>query len=881
MSAWITELNGWGTSWMTWAAASVVQSSLLIVLVLILTRVLRRRVNPVVLQGLWLLVLVKLLLPPSLSLPTGVGYWVPRKEASGDRGEVTWTMGNRSRTGDVSMYDLFTSEAVPARSSEESPKGWALLDPTGGLALLAGLGSVFVLVGVLRAWARLRTQIRRAEVADESWQAAARECVGRLGLRRVPEVRVTSWLSSPAVCGLRRGVILIPKALVADLGPEARMDVLLHEMAHIRRGDLWVGTLEVLLLVTYWWHPLVWLARARWQELREEIADAMVIAEGRREAGAYAETLLRVAKAAVHRPVLALGLMGILESRSALKARVERMLREEGIHAPRMGWKAGLALMAFGFLVLPMGEGARRSVAAEVPGYVGETHGTKVAYEFDPEFVRYFGQTGVDTVKAAMRTMETNESLRVMTLAYPTQAAIQYGTPEDLADAELLRRLRGGSRGPLAIEREARRSVPLHGGISGANRGERSAGITLSDPGDDVRWPVMTGSSAELWSGGDAASFFTNGQRTDFYSVEKRGGPGRAEGVGGSANANRSAADPAALMSTEARGSADVGADPVGSTGQGKGVPEGEGSKDVLPSRADEGRKAEAPPVDGVQPPQLLTRSYRTNLGVLIAELESVTGRRFPDRADGWTEGLVEVLKAAGVTFEPPRMLQVDIRRGLILVRNDAAALEKVDALLDALTALPPMVTIESRFVKVADPRLDFLNALVQPDAPMLTPSQFRGIWGTVEALVPAKDRGPQPRITTLTGRDASIQVGIPRETDSTKEPVEGGPEDGFGFRLEAVPWVSKDGTNIVMHLRASERMAVGGIQGATAEGRVVERSKSAEPRMRSGETLVLKLEDLSGSAKAKDGAAGVATYVFVTGTITDPAGNAIGVAAE
>ena len=166
MSAWIAELNGWGTSWMAWASSTAVQSSVLIVVVLILTRVLRRRVNPVVLQGLWLLVLVKLLLPPSLSLPTGVGYWVPRKAVSGNQGDVTWMVNSGSRTANLSMYDLFTGDTVPARNPTALPKGWALLDRTGGLALLAGLGSLVVLAGVLRAWARLRTQIRGAEVSD-------------------------------------------------------------------------------------------------------------------------------------------------------------------------------------------------------------------------------------------------------------------------------------------------------------------------------------------------------------------------------------------------------------------------------------------------------------------------------------------------------------------------------------------------------------------------------------------------------------------------------------------------------------------------------------------------------------------------------------------
>src|SRR5437899_1948957 len=52
------------------------QSSLLIALVFGLDLALRRKLRASVRYALWLVVLVKLLLPPSLALPTGLGWWV-------------------------------------------------------------------------------------------------------------------------------------------------------------------------------------------------------------------------------------------------------------------------------------------------------------------------------------------------------------------------------------------------------------------------------------------------------------------------------------------------------------------------------------------------------------------------------------------------------------------------------------------------------------------------------------------------------------------------------------------------------------------------------------------------------------------------------------
>jgi beta-lactamase regulating signal transducer with metallopeptidase domain len=39
--------------------------------------------------------------------------------------------------------------------------------------------------------------------------------------------------------------------------PQLR-SVLLHELAHIRRGDLWINLLQTLLQIAYLYHPLLW-----------------------------------------------------------------------------------------------------------------------------------------------------------------------------------------------------------------------------------------------------------------------------------------------------------------------------------------------------------------------------------------------------------------------------------------------------------------------------------------------------------------------------------------------------------------------------------------------------------------------------------------------
>ena len=60
----------------------------------------------------------------------------------------------------------------------------------------------------------------------------------RLGLERVPAIVFSDEAVAPAVYGLFRPVLLLPADYTESLSPEEAEHVLLHELAHLKRGDL-------------------------------------------------------------------------------------------------------------------------------------------------------------------------------------------------------------------------------------------------------------------------------------------------------------------------------------------------------------------------------------------------------------------------------------------------------------------------------------------------------------------------------------------------------------------------------------------------------------------------------------------------------------------
>lgn len=75
MDGFITLLNSTGKSFTDFATSMLIQSTILITVLFVLDLVLRKRVKAVFRYCIWMLILVKLVLPTTLSSPTSLGYW--------------------------------------------------------------------------------------------------------------------------------------------------------------------------------------------------------------------------------------------------------------------------------------------------------------------------------------------------------------------------------------------------------------------------------------------------------------------------------------------------------------------------------------------------------------------------------------------------------------------------------------------------------------------------------------------------------------------------------------------------------------------------------------------------------------------------------------
>ncbi len=153
----------------------------------------------------------------------------------------------------------------------------------------------------------------------------------------------------PLSFGVLHPAVFLP-ADARQWSDDRRRVVMLHELAHIRRGDLATQLIARAAVAVFWWNPLAWMAMREFVKERERAADDLVLTAGE-SATAYASQLLEIARSMQAVPVLVSAAVAMarpsqLEGRlmAILDARTDR--KSPGPRAPLAAAALAVALVA-------------------------------------------------------------------------------------------------------------------------------------------------------------------------------------------------------------------------------------------------------------------------------------------------------------------------------------------------------------------------------------------------------------------------------------------------------------------------------------------------------------------------------------------------------
>ncbi len=454
--------------------ANAVMVTLLAMAVAVVAHICRR---PAIMHTLWLLVILKFITPPLVSLPVPEIPWQISSQAETDietalAPEIPLQTGPAYDTDFADNFVVVASgpqietvahpTAVAGRPNEVP---WLILS-------LWAVGTATYLLLLLRRMWRFRRFAQFTAAAPDSWQLEAQQIAAKLRIDQSPQIRTITARISPLLWHSGgQVVILLPAELLSRLSDDQVRSILTHELAHLRRRDHWTRRLMALVTAVYWWHPVLWWARRGLLQAEEQCCDALVVGTFPERSRDYAAALLQTIDfLSGARPPLPASAMAFGQGR-ILKRRFE-MILDKGVSA-KMTWKMRSLIWAAGFAVLACSP----FVAAEV----------KPADPPKPKVIDA-SAAAYDKVAPAVRKSKPGNQSKIYSgkkTIYHVKCRIierRQSKPDKLIEPQLA--LYAGKKGSLRIGGEQPIQIPQSKGTSS---------IELVDIGNSLELRVLEG----------------------------------------------------------------------------------------------------------------------------------------------------------------------------------------------------------------------------------------------------------------------------------------------------------------------------------------------------------------------------------------------------
>jgi beta-lactamase regulating signal transducer with metallopeptidase domain/protocatechuate 3,4-dioxygenase beta subunit/5-hydroxyisourate hydrolase-like protein (transthyretin family) len=274
--------------------------------------------------------------PPAASLPLDADVLVAPNESASE--QITSTV--RASSERVANSGL-ASPAGDARFHGIAVRRFGVF--AAAASLLWALAAAILLARLHVAWRRLERIRRHASPAATFTTETCRELARRMEIE-APAVLHSAYLPSPCLAGILRPAIMLPDEDSLQPALPVR-DVLVHELAHLRRRDCHWNLVRRATTAVLWFQPLLWLLARRMEASAEEVCDDYVVQLGG-DRHSYARRLVDIAELSAT-PFAAAG-VAMVSIRTMLERRVRRVMDTSRSLSTRVGNLLLVLLLAGG-----------------------------------------------------------------------------------------------------------------------------------------------------------------------------------------------------------------------------------------------------------------------------------------------------------------------------------------------------------------------------------------------------------------------------------------------------------------------------------------------------------------------------------------------------
>lgn len=327
-----------------------VTATLVGAVIFLIEKILDNKISPLWKYLLWGVMLVALLVPVrpysqfslvgSLENVQDISY---REEYEAAHAELEQT--------EQTLNSVTELQQIQEMRHRERRAYWKTIVFDVAVPLIWLLGLVGAVVFFVWSRVRLTLKLRRYALHDEDVFHLMQQCKREIGVQRDIPVLMLQFVNSPALTGCLFPKILLP-AYANQMDQTELRFVLLHELGHYKRKDLWLNELLLLLQCVHWFNPFIWYLFQQIRADMELLNDSFVLKKiGLQQSKAYAKSLVTVL-AYSHKIALVPRLLSMTDGKKNVERRIGMIRMSEKFKNRRIWIAVAGVLIIVGITLL-------------------------------------------------------------------------------------------------------------------------------------------------------------------------------------------------------------------------------------------------------------------------------------------------------------------------------------------------------------------------------------------------------------------------------------------------------------------------------------------------------------------------------------------------
>lgn len=288
------------SSFFDWVINTTIMASILVVLILGVKTLLRNKLTPRWHYLLWMILVVRLLLPwspeSSYSIYSILSNSYAAVSSIPTQSNVSLKHVGIHETTNAPGDKVFLNNGQSVHRTlqttmKETNKGTSNTDTTNAenlnvkpisfytIALYIWLAGVFILSFITYKVNRRLCNFTKEQtvILDNRILGIFESCKKSMSLQKNIPLLSMERISSPTVLGFVHPRLFLSKVLINEFNEPQLRHIFFHELAHIKRKDIGINWIMHCLLILNWFNPILWFAYYRMREDQELACDAYAL----------------------------------------------------------------------------------------------------------------------------------------------------------------------------------------------------------------------------------------------------------------------------------------------------------------------------------------------------------------------------------------------------------------------------------------------------------------------------------------------------------------------------------------------------------------------------------------------------------------------------